>query len=485
MAEVYRFLTDSGVFHAAPDPYDGLLELSEHETRTFAVVGLDQGDVVPSVHALFEPAVRENLLSVAFRMDPTGTHLLSIKAGSTVGFTSLTTPAGKRLFVRIRPKVSTPRVLELTQLSGKLPRWRRGDVQVAAEEEAPVIEWTLRAFEDAVQQLLAQGGLRSSHERVRADLRNRLRGRVLVARLASNLARGRPDLVPCEFPSLEVDNAPNRFLRWALRVAVVASEAAGLASLVRRFRIMDTHFAAVTLAEPRTGAITTETLPANMRHYKEALDLASFVVENIHLAGSPGHSPAVTVAVDMDRVFESAFFRGIRALEASAQPQTIWEMPLTIGEGGTGGSVARRARMKPDVWIPGTRGRLPIVADTKWKDVLADVATDDLLLGEDETRTIRLRNPDLYQIVTYAFECIRRVGRPNERAGCVAALVYPSLEDVPEFGTILNLGGARVDVRFLAWNLSKPATEGVRDVWTRLAAAASRGAQEIGQPAAH
>ena len=69
-------------------------------------------------------------------------------------------------------------------------------MDLAADEGSGLVEWTLRAFDVAIRALLERGGLRRTHERVRSDLRNRLRGRLDVVGLTRNLARGRPQLPP-------------------------------------------------------------------------------------------------------------------------------------------------------------------------------------------------------------------------------------------------------------------------------------------------
>lgn len=463
----------------AEQPYDGLLDLVEHERREIELGRSPSAAEMEGVRGLLRLMAgpqSNSLLSISVTSDVSSDFKMTLKASEVVGFTSAS-DGDLRIFVQVRPKVETSRMIELAGWAGMLPPWSAVGVQIGEDEDSSWLEGTLRAFDDAVSGLIEGGGLRSTHERVRADLRNRVRGRVLLGPLVRNFGRGFPDLIPCEFPSLEMDNPVNRILRWAVHLAALAAaDLPAVHDLTDRFRAAQQNFAGVTLIRPRPGSIPTrESLSPGMRHYHRALHVARLLIDSIHLDAKPGETATVTMAINMNDVYERAFLALLHDFVPAAVGHEQWPIELSP----PGKNVIRRTKMEPDVWIAGDQSRLPVVIDTKWKDVLSNVAPDDLLVPDEETKTIRLRSTDLYQIVAYALECVRRMPPEEATRGCVAALVYPTLTELPDFGLKYDMGEAGLDIRFVAWNLRRPLQESIEDLWGRLRTAAEEGAAAI------
>lgn len=467
-------LKAAGLLSAGTGPYSAVLELTEHQDLVLDLQRLPDPTETAAVLSAFEPALAKRLFSLNFGQDVQGRAEVHVKTSSVVGFASVAQGDTAPVFVRVSPKVPTQRFLELVSLAGMLPKWHGEDIKVGEDSTSPQLEWALRAFDVAVQKLLDAGGVRSTHERINRDLAAMVRGRVRLGAFVHNLAKGRPDRIPCEYASLELDNEPNRFLRWALRVAGrLATVLQGTHHLQEKFIRAERMFAEAKLAPPRNGTVlTVESLPPGMRHYAEPIRIAQYILDNVGFQPSPGELPLPTIAVDMNDVYEKAFDAALQELVPGAASQTVWAVALTAG---AGQGRVRRVRLIPDIYITSRTSCCPIVIDTKWKDTLADLSAEDVLLSEGETKTVRLRTADYHQIVSYAIECLRRDSGGHRT--CMAALVYPSLNLVPDLGIELLVADIRIHVRLMAWNLSHPPRSGVATVWSSLKAiAASSGA---------
>jgi 5-methylcytosine-specific restriction endonuclease McrBC regulatory subunit McrC len=366
--------------------------------------------------------------------------------------------------------------MALASLAGMLPQWSSGDAYVAATLEAALLTWTLHAFADSLSRLIATGGLRNSHERVRRELDSRLRGRLLVGPWLRNVARGSPHLLPVEFPSLELDNQSNQTLRWALHVGIlVARELPDTADLIDQLRREERHFTGVSLIRPAETALFLKGLPPNHRHYTEALQLARLVIANFHLGGKPGDLKGTAFALDMNQVYERAFFQGLRSIEPSAIRQAPWMVSLVpISPEDQGKGVVRTTRMLPDVLVPPdpVTGRVPVIMDTKWKAVMPNALSTDEegdLLDPASRALVRVRPTDLYQATAYALEALQRnLGTAKESGGCLTALIYPTLVDVPDLGREIQIGESRILVRLVGWNVDRSPSDGIAAIWDRL-----------------
>lgn len=460
---------------------DGVLDLSEHEAIAINLTMAESDRMLSNVTRALSSGIARGLVAVAVRSDATGAAKLVITTNSTVGFASSGPRSAGGIFVRVRPKVGTRRMLELAALAGMLPSWTPGDAFLSETLEDGLVEWTLGAYAHALHQLLASGGLRNSHDRIQRQLNGRLRGRLLVGPWLRNVARGKPHYIPAEFPSLERDNESNRLLRWAVHLSLLtARQLANGNALTEKLRRIERHFGGVSLVRPRGPLLDLRSLPPNHRHYSEALKLAHYIVGNFHLGGEAGDHHGTAIALDMNQVYERAFFEGLRLIEPNAVRHKPWTVVLTSpDEPDFSGVQAKRAtQMIPDVYVSGDveSGQMPIFMDTKWKKVIlqereANDAED--LLGQTKSSLVRLRPEDLYQATAYALEGLQQsqaLGDPLE--GCVTALIYPSLDDSPSLGREMRVGGSRILIRVVGWNVAQDVQAGIETVWRMLKATA-------------
>ncbi|CUI86937.1 5-methylcytosine restriction system specificity protein McrC [Achromobacter dolens] len=459
---------------------DGVLDLSEHETIAINLTRGESDQALSDVAEALSAGIAKGLVSVTIRSEATGAAKLVITTNSTVGFASSRPRRAGAIFVRVRPKVGTRRMLELAALAGILPNWTPGEAFLSETLEDALVEWTLRAYAHALNHLLAVGGLRNSHERIRRQLDGRLRGRLLVGPWLRNVARGAPHYIPAEFPSLERDNTPNRLLRWAIHLGILAArQLRNGKAIAEQLRRIERHFSGVSVAPPRGPLLDLRALPPNHRHYSEALKLARYVVENIHLGGEAGDHQGTAIALDMNHVYERAFFQGLRMIEPNAVRQEAWTVALTSCHSESSGTqVTRETRMIPDVYVSGDveSGRMPVLIDTKWKKVIwqeRKINDSEDLLNPAKLSLVRVRPEDLYQATAYALEVLQRAQASGHlHEGCVTALVYPSLDDVPALGREVKFGGSRIVVRLVGWNVAQDARSGIETVWRALQVAA-------------
>lgn len=459
---------------------NSVLDLPEHATIAIGLMRAESDQALSDVAEALSAGIAKGLVAVSVRTDATGAATLVITTNSTVGFASSRPRSAGGIFLRVRPKVGTRRMLELAALAGLLPDWTPGEAFISETLEDALVEWTLQAYAQALNHLLAAGGLRNTHERIQRQLNGRLRGRLLVGPWLSNVARGAPQHIPAEFPSLERDNEPNRLLRWAIHLGVLAArQLANGNSLAEQLRRIERHFGGVSVVRPQVPLLDLRSLPPNHRHYRESLKLARYVVENIHLGPEAGDHQGTAIALDMNQVYERAFFQGLRKIEPKAVRQEVWPVALTsLDSGSSGAQVKKVTRMIPDVYVTGDveSGRMPVLIDTKWKKVILqeqEVAQAEDLLDPAKSSLVRVRPEDLYQATAYALEALQRSqtsGHSNE--GCVTALVYPTLDDAPSLGREVKLGASRIVVRLVGWNVAQDVQSGIETVWRGLQAAA-------------
>lgn len=448
-----------------------LLDFDEHQTKRIPVASTHVGELYAKTRALLSEAIEAGLLKVQVRDQSSSGTCIEVKSGSAVGFVTTEGSGGARIFVQVRPKVGTQRMIELASLAGMLPPWSPGGAFIRPSLHDAVLEWTLRAFLDALTRLIAKGGLRNAHERIQEDLVNRLKGRLLVGRWLRNVSKGSPHILPSEFPSLQADNVPNRLLKWALRTALsVARDVLKKDDLVDGLSRMERHFSGVTLERFASGVCCVRILPPSMRHYKEAIEAARYVIDSAKLGSRAGCVESMSLVIDMNRVYESAFFNGLRSLVPEAARQGSWPIVLRSSDSsGTGSSLRRTVHMRPDVWIEPGEHRRPIVIDTKWKHVLSGVSESEAVFSEDETRTVQINSADIYQAIAYGVEVMhQRQVLGKKPIGCVTGLVYPTLREIPDLGTDFSMDVSGLSLALLGWNVSEPPMIGISAVWDRI-----------------
>ncbi len=353
-------------------------------------------------------------------------------------------------------------MLELAVAAERLPEWRP-EVQIEHDDNSSLVEWTIRAFVSSIEKLLLTGGIRSTHERIREELRSRVRGKVLISRFMNSLARGRADRVPCEFSMLQVNNAPNRALRWTIRVAIqIVGAMPNKDALKASLRRLDHYFTDVPI-ESHGGSLRSLSfsLPPNMRHYSAALNLASAVLRGVNLSANPGSASAPSVAMDMNELYEDAFYKISKTIRPAIEKKPVWAMGLLQSPTK---NLIKTLRLEPDIYVPPNSVEHGAVVDTKWKGAFGkgDVQGD---AWAPEKMLVRPRTADLYQVISYGVDAIRTGRSPDH---CVCAIIYPCLGLVlPVFHNI-EIGGTMIIVILLGWDLKTNVLESARNVWAHV-----------------
>lgn len=457
-----------------------VLELEEHQARACLLPASIAGEYYAAALDLLSQAIGAGFVSVQIRQRKSSQTFLEIRAASVVGFMTSRSAAGVGIFVQVRPKISTWRLIELSVMAEMLPPWASDGTSVSTGLHDSLLEWTLRAFLEELRRLLSLGGLRQTHERVRANLVNSLKGRLLVAPWLRNASRGSPQIIPSEFPSLDLDNENNQILKWVLKVAlVVARDILNIQVLVDDISKLERHFYGVSTRKFASAAACSKAIPPNMRHYEAALRAARFVLDSAKLGGKAGDIDSMSLLLDMNRVYEAAFFNGLRKVVPRAARQASWPMNFVVPNSYSSG-IRHSVRMRPDIWIEPFGSELPIVIDTKWKRALYEGEAVSDLVGQGDTSIVNISSSDIYQAIAYGAEAIARRTRSGSiKDGCITALLYPALTDLPLMVHDIKMGDSRISLLLVAWNVSESPMVGIKGVWSMLSEFAGKHAEGV------
>lgn len=459
---VTELLIDLGIATPAQEPYSASIELREHQTYERFVPASYDDAIFSQIFTSFDAAVKQGLVELEMALARAGGFHLKLRTASIVGH-SVVSDNDKRIFLAVRPKVPAARILQLALAAENLPSWK-ADLTTGADTDESTIEWTIAAFIAAVQDLLSTGGVRSSHERVKDELQARVRGRLLTVPYVRNVALGKPDKVPCEFGALHMDNVANRLIRWSLHVcALIARELPKAEQTLAKLRRLDLSFsgAPLVIMAPRDLA-NVISLPAGFRHYRAALSWAHVILRRFSLDARMGSYSAPSVSLDMNKLYEAAFYNLLRKHAPSAERQVNWPVNFTTNDE----SVSRRALYKPDVFIPASAGRSAVVLDTKWKKTkpkLLDGAPDDVAFAAQATQLVPIDTGDLYQLTSYVLEAMAK-----EAGRCVGMLVYPTLGRVDTWTRSVAIGPKVVAIHLVGWDVSVAPQDGVEKVWQHI-----------------
>jgi hypothetical protein len=439
---------------------------------------VEVGRAFRALEDLLAPAEKLGLVTVV-RVYDGDRPALRIAPGGCVGFAA-GEHAGVRLHVRVDPKIDGVAWMRLLAESGRL------DIKGWVADVDPGIdsldELLVVAYRRALDRFfgLEEGntarrrgtGLRRLHCDQNEDLRCRVRGRVVLPGYLRELARGRPLILPCHYAVHELDNLPNRILRWALhlaeRIAISRLEpcvpgdnrelspSRGGATRERpalwphrdALRQRTALFSGVPLVPLRAGDGRPERLrhlPQSFAHYVNsgALPLALLLLRHVSLGPELGERRSFGLSFDLARVFQDAFVAGVKRHFPHAKGQH--EFRLTVQ------GAAKPVRFVPDLWIPPhPASRTPLVLDTKWKALLPDstAADDDIDRPLADGRVLRIRSADVAQILSYAFLLRGTIAESMApTAPLVGALVYPATSREASFE--MRLPGPRSDLRIV------------------------------------
>jgi len=315
-------------------------------------------------------------------------------------------------------------------------------------------EVLVRAYLGAIERLLGLdeqsirgervvgGGLRRTYDPRAETLRSRLRGSLHRGAYLRELSSGRPDRVPCRFHELDIDNVYNRALRWGLHLCMtllgaVQRHGAKRESLEDRLRQADARFAGVSWARVSNADLPQlKQVHRGLRAYEDtgALPVARMLLERAQLGGSAGGRRSVALAFCMHQLFERAFAEGLARLAGKKHEEMAqqgWDVKFSDSATNT---------LKPDVYLSPEGDPAVLVADTKWKDIIAlplaksvprspnEPAKDSGPSDEPELElpgtklTFKVARTDLHQIIAYGVVArARQGGSPT----VTAALVYP------------------------------------------------------------
>lgn len=290
----------------------------------------------------------------------------------------------------IRPKIRPDNLFLLLEVGLPERAWRAEAFDYATTSD--LLPSVIALFARTVETTLGRG-LLHSYRTQRDDL-VALRGRL---DLRGQFARaGVATPVACQFDEFTADNAENRYLRAAVRLAARVPTV----HAVDRRRLMQHLVALEEVADAPVRPDDLDRMVINRlnEHYRPALRLARLLLENVTLVDQRGRSSASSFVVDMNDLFQRFVTERLRralrdVMDIEAEP------PVHLADGNA-------VRMEPDLVF--TCGRIRVlVGDVKYK-VLRDA---------------RARSADYYQLLAYTtaldlpdgvlIYCLADGGRPE------------------------------------------------------------------------
>lgn len=268
----------------------------------------------------------EATLRTVVRCEPAGpNNTYRIRISEAVGAIGL-----GDVQIIIRPKIPTPHLLHLLELSGKLPRV--GPERAAIAESSGFFTLVARWFMQSCEILLRHDLIRD-YEQWTEDLAF-VRGRVDALRTARSFARGGVAL-RCTFSSFNEDNPLNRIVRAASR-RVMTSRTLPADDRRRARRI---HGRLDKVGPLRHGDLETRT-DARTRRYNDCLTLSKTILTAWGTETGAGSIPGTTFLFRTPEAIEE----GVRnALAQQLDPR--WSI-CKRGRILTGG---RNRKLNPDL----------------------------------------------------------------------------------------------------------------------------------------
>ena len=264
---------------------------------------------------------------------------------------------------------------------------------IRTDPAACLIAWLLADIER-----FARRHLRRTYLFRREVLEGELRERLLLDDYVSDhLAQGLPQEVPCEFPDLSIDTAPNRAIRATARYAMTQVPLLELRpariALRKRARRTLALFAAVTDERLHSRTFKDVRRHGHPRHYAPILDRCEAYASGMHLEREIGETTRQAFLWDMNVLFQEAL-RGILDLWPAGTLDTT--RPRATIRSPTGQRLSS-AKVDPDYVLRGSWGTL--LLDAKYKDtgLSADVQEIDV----PGAGNVRITRADVYQAIAY------------------------------------------------------------------------------------
>jgi 5-methylcytosine-specific restriction enzyme subunit McrC len=339
-----------------------------------------------------------------------GRYLL--RAGSLVG----NVVAGG-LQVVIRPKIPLRNLLYLLGIGHDDIRWWERNFPY--ERELELLPALLAFFARSLQRSLAAGLLRTY--RWHEERLLTVRGRIDFPAQLTNPGEGHT--IACSYEDFTADNLLNRYLRLAVRRALLVSDVTPalrqvlLAELVRFDEVQD-----IVL---RPDAIDSHIHNRLDDHYRSPLALARLILGGGTLVDRAGATAASAFLIDMNRLFENFVAERLRR-HLEPQIRVDREPPEPFDRFG-------EVLARPDIVLRDRHGTVVHVADVKYKLSGSGLA----------------RSADYYQLLSYATILRQREGSLIYNTGDgdpPARRVEVRNSDVALTTYRLNLGGQLVAV---------------------------------------
>lgn len=341
----------------------------------------------------------------------------SISAHGYVGSVALS----PQVTVSVRPKVPLTAFLDLVALAYSARALPLLAGRTFASVSTP-IDWLLLLLVTEVDRVVS-GGLRAGYVAME-DETPYIRGRILFGRSVTQLEH--PGRIACEFAEFVADTTENRVLRNTLESLFIRTGHDKLRSRAMRTIEMFRNVSVVPLTYDLFQRI--ELSRAN-QHYGPALELCRLAFDQRGIAADPGHVATPSFFFPMDAIFEQAVTNHLRRTIGglTAQPSDNKSFRQILGH-------PRRITVQPDIRLE--RAQSSLVIDTKYKTPTVRGAYGNEIL----------RNPDIYQAVTYglAFKC-------------PVLLVYPQVDERMLAGYAIG----PVEVTVCTVDLSLPAFAGL------------------------
>lgn len=287
-----------------------------------------------------------------------------VKAAGHVG--TITLPG---LSVLIRPKVGLESVLYLLDAGMPDAAWRNEVFQYGSQQD--LLAAFAAFFARSVDRATNRGLLRSyrdARERLMA-LRGRIDFREQIRRPAV------PIPIACAYEDYTADVNENRFVLGGIERLLRALRLdPGTRSLLIRLRARFEDVLPVLPSRDQLDGISFDRLNA---HYRPALQLVSFISQNLSLHDRAGTQDASTFLIDMAKLYEDWVTRKLRAAlhgQFGVESQTRRHL-----------DVERRVSIRPDLEIH-HNGAVRYVGDVKYKLSRHGLA----------------RTADYYQLLAYA-----------------------------------------------------------------------------------
>jgi len=292
--------------------------------------------------------------------------------------------------ILIRPKIRAENLFLLLEVGLPADAWRREAFDYTATSD--LLPSIVGFYARTLETTLARGLLRSYREE--AERLVALRGRLDLA--GQFRATGVRVPVACRYDEYTADNAENRYLRSAARLAL---RVVGVLPEDRR-RLMQQLVALDDVADvpARADDLDRITFTRLNAHYEPAMRLARLLLANLTLVDQRGTNSASSFLVDMNRLFEEFVTQRLRrALRGRLE---------VLNQCGTHLGTGRQVPIRPDL-VFRRRGHEVYVADIKYK----------------LTNDARPRTADYFQLLAYTtaldlpegvlIYCLADGGRPE------------------------------------------------------------------------